>query len=187
MSFTRKFLLNLFKENAIEAPTDVINAIINEYVHTRDDLIEKKVDEVKKEYEENNDGSSEDYKKKYEDEHKAFEDFKTNLENEKAFEKRSNAYKKLLEDAHIDPKRIDTVLRVSKDTIDKLEFDEKDGVKDADKLKETIGKEWADFQINEEVEGTPTPQPGNAGGNESGTNDLESMSMEDFIKARKGV
>lgn len=108
------------------------------------------------------------YKGQYEDLKKEFEDYKADVEAKATAAKQKTAYRKLLQNAGVNEKRIDSILKVS-DT-GKLEFDEKGEVKDADKTVEAIKTEWADFIVTEGKQGagTSTPPAGNNGGAEGG-------------------
>lgn len=151
MALTRKFL------RAMGIDDDKIEEIISAHLETvnplkdeRDGLKERadKADELQKQVDaltEHGSGS-EDLKKKYDDEHKAFEAFKAEVEAGKAAEGKKTAYRKLLEDAGIDPKRLDAVLRVS-DT-SKIEIGEDGKIVDADKLTEQVKADWSDFVVS---------------------------------------
>ena len=172
MALTRKFL------RAMGIDDDKIEEIINAHLETvnplkdeRDGLKERadKADELQKQVDaltEQGSGS-EDLKKKYDDEHAAFEAFKAEVAAGKAAEGKKTAYRKLLEDAGIDPKRLDAVLRVS-DT-SKIEIGEDGKIVDADKLTEQVKADWSDFVVSTGTMGqrvdtppdkhTGTPEP----------------------------
>lgn len=80
-------------------------------------------------------------------------------ENTKKSERaaKETAYRNLLKSAGIAEKRLDSVLKVS--DLDSITLDEKGGIKDADKLKETLKTEWADFVTTTETHGADTPNP----------------------------
>lgn len=151
MALTRKFL------RAMGIDDDKIEEIISAHLETvnplkdeRDGLKERadKADELQKQVDaltEQGSGS-ENLKKKYDDEHKAFEAFKAEVEAGKAAEGKKTAYRKLLEDAGIDPKRLDAIMRVSDTSA--IEIGEDGKIVDADKLTEQVKADWSDFVVS---------------------------------------
>ena len=75
----------------------------------------------------------------------------------------SRFYRNLLKETGVSEKRLAAVLRVT--NLDDVEFDEEGKLKETDRLKENIRKEWGDFITTTETKGadTETP-PGGAGG-----------------------
>ena len=168
MALTRKFL------RAMGIDDDKIEEIISAHLETvnplkdeRDGLKERadKADELQKQVDaltEQGSGS-EDLKKKYEDEQAAFEAFKAEVEAGKAAEGKKTAYRKLLEDAGIDPKRLDAIMRVSDTST--IEIGEDGKIVDADKLTEQVKADWSDFvvstgTIGQRVDTPPDKQTG---------------------------
>ena len=93
---------------------------------------------------------------KYESEHQAFEDYKSQVESEKAEADKANQYRKLLADAGVDPKRIDLLMRVT--DLSKVELE--DGkLKDVETLTEGIRHEWADFITTVQKKGDKVETP----------------------------
>lgn len=97
------------------------------------------------------------FKVKYDALKEDFEKYKSGIESEKLQAKKTAAYRKLLADAGVSEKRIDSVLRVS-DT-SKVELDEDGHIKDGDTLSANIKKEWADFIATPAVVGAQTATP----------------------------
>lgn len=172
MSLTRKFL----KDLGIEG--DEVDKIINEHRSTvdslRDDVdslkaevekykaTEKEISDLKKSAE-----AAESYKAKYEEIEKNFNDYKTEVQNEKSTSQKMDAYKNLLKSAGIGDKRIDSVLKLAKvdGLIDKLEFDKDGAVKNSETISEEIKTAYSDYveEIKEKGASTPNP-PENKGG-----------------------
>lgn len=161
MALTRKLLEGMGiddkqVESIIEAHVETVNGLKAD----RDKYKEQasKVADLQKQLEEaktaNANGS--DWEKKYNDEHKAFEDYKTQIDNEKAQAEKAQAYRSMLMTAGIDPKRIDTIMKVT----DLTDIEYEDGkFKDGDKLKEDAKSEWADFVIKRSTQGSNPATP----------------------------
>lgn len=91
-----------------------------------------------------------EYEEKYKAKCKELDDYKAEVAGEKAAAEKRGLYRQLLESAGVDPKRIDTVLKVS----DLEGVTVKDGaIEDADKLTEGIKADWADFIATTTVKG----------------------------------
>ena len=173
MAFTRKMLKAMGIEEEkideiIEAHREVTDALKVErdkYKVDADKLTDaqKELDDLKKAVE-----GSDSYKEKYEKEHKDFEEFKNGIEAEKAKAKKVNAFKALLQKAGVSDKRIDTIVKVT--SMDDIELDDKDEIKDSEKRIEGIKTEWADFIVTKSDKGEDPETPptgsdkGNAGG-----------------------
>lgn len=180
MALTRKML------KAMGIEDEKIDQIIEEHAESidalkaqRDELKEAaaKADGYKKELdalkaEGEGDGT---YKEKYEAAVKELDDYKVEVEGEKAAAEKRGLYRKLLESAGVDPKRIDTVLKVS----DLEGVTVKDGtIEDADKLTEGIKADWADFIATKKVEGASVAHtPKGEGGK-----DINDMSTAEYMK-----
>lgn len=175
MALTRKFLAALGVEaekidEIIEAHTTTVDALKDERDKYKKDAealpgVQKELDDLKKAAEQNGENP---YKAQYDELKTEYDQYKTTVEAERTKAKKIEAYRKLLKDAKVSEKRIDSILKVS--DIDKLEI-EKDGtLKDAENLKKNIETEWADFIVTEGGKGAPTPTPpGGAGGGGSNT------------------
>ena len=163
---TRKFLKALGVEEEskqdeiIDAHTETVDALKNErdlykanaerYKADSDKLpdIQKELDNLKKEKE-----SYGSYEDKYKGLKQEFDDYKAGVEAEKVKSKKTAAYKKLLKEAGVSEKRIDSILKVSNDIVNSVEFDDKDGVKNAEDLTEKVKQEWSDFIETSETRG----------------------------------
>ena len=102
-------------------------------------------------------------------------DYKAKVEGEKAAAEKRSLYRKLLEPAGVDPKRIETVLKVS----DLENVTVKDGaIEGADKLTEGIKADWADFIATTTVKGADVAHaPKGEGGK-----DINEMSTAEYMK-----
>ncbi|MDY5003729.1 MAG: hypothetical protein SO057_06275 [Atopobiaceae bacterium] len=120
-------------------------------------------------------GDPDGFKSKYESEHKAFEDYKAQVAAKDADRTKRSLYRKLLAEAGVDPKRIDSVLRVS----DLSKVSVKDGaIEGAEGIEEGIRKDWADFIPNVHQQGSNPPTPPAGGEAEP---DFSKMSAADYI------
>lgn len=170
MALTRKFLKAMGIEDEkieeiITAHTDVTDSLKKERDGYKADAeklpeVQKLYDDLKKEVDEKGDDS---YKEKYEKEHKDFEDYKKSVDTEKLNAKKVAAYRDLLKKAGIKEKVIDLIVKGT--TVDEIELDEKDGIKDADTKLEGIKTEYADYIVttHDKGEDPETPPDGDGG------------------------
>lgn len=167
MSLTRKALSAMGIEGdkidqIIEMHSETVNGLkdqITEYKTKAEKLpeITKELDELKKATE-----NPDEYKEKYESEKQAFEDFKKQLEIEKANSAKDKLYRQLLSENHVKSNKIDLIMRTV--NLDKLELDG-DKLKDSADLNKAIINDWADFIETTEVKGTDTATPPNGAEN----------------------
>lgn len=194
MSLTRKALATMgIEEDKIDQIIEMHTGVTTE-LKTELDKAKAKADllpEVQRELKELQEqvakqGDENPYEVKYNALKEEFETYKTGIETEKTKAKKESAYKKALKDAGVSERRIESVARVSSSVIDGIEFDEEGKVKDADKLVESIKKEWADFIVEEKTKGadTATP-PTNTGG--SAKTKSEIMAITDRSKRREAI
>lgn len=95
-----------------------------------------------------------------------FEAYRAKVDGEAAEREKRGLYRKLLEDAGVDTKRIDSVLKVS----DLSKVAVKDGaIEGADELTEGIKSEWADFIATTSTRGAQVPNPPKGGGSNAVT------------------
>ena len=188
MSLTRKMLKAMGIEEEkidqiIEAHTETVDALKEQRDQYKADSevlpdIKRQLDKANKDLD--SAGKDAAYKVKYE---ALKEEHEKMIAENKAKETRSakeRAYRELLKSAGITEKRIDSVVRVS--DLDSVELDDNGGIKDSDKLAESIKTEWADFIPTTTETGANTPQPPDI----SHTKNLGEMSMKEYIKYRKG-
>lgn len=174
MALTRKFLKAMGIEDEkieeiITAHTDVTDSLKKERDGYKADAeklpeVQKLYDDLKKEVEDKGDDS---YKEKYEKEHQDFEDYKKSVDTEKLNAKKVSAYKELLKKAGIKEKIIDLIVKGT--SIDDIELDEEDAIKDADKKVEGIKEEYADYIVTTSDRGEdPETPPDGDGGKDGG-------------------
>lgn len=188
MALTRKFL------SAMGIDADKVDEIITAHTEVTDALKEER-DKYKKDAEELpkvqaqlDDAlkkGDDAYKEKYEKEHKAFEDYKKEQDAEALQRKKKSAYKEILKEAGIQDKRIDAVLKVSGDVINKIELDDDGKVKGADELTKAAAKEWPEFIAKEETRGTDTQSHEGATG--SGVSKADIMKIKDAAERQKAI
>ncbi len=175
--------MNLTEEQVgtiIEAHTETVDGLKADITRYKADA--EKLPTVQQELE-NLRSADGGYKEKYEKEHSDFENYKAQqliVENRRAKEA---AYREVLKAAGVSEKRIESVMKISTDTIEALEL-ENGKTKNIEQLVESVKTEWADFIVstNTQGAGTKTPPPENSGGQ-----DLGSLSMKDYIAARKNM
>ena len=179
MALTRKFLSALGIEEAkideiISAHADTVNALKEQrdgYKADADKLpaVQKALDDLKASQ------SGEDpYKAKYEKKAKEFDDYKKGVEAKELKRSKSTAYKQVLKE--LKASHIDSILKASQSELEKIELDENGKIKDVDKLKESIKKEWADFLVTEGQQGANTATPPATEGSK--------LSKEDIMKIK---
>lgn len=174
MAFTRKMLKAMGIEDEkidqiIEAHTDITDSLKKERDSYKVDAeklpeVQKMYDDLKKEVEDKGDDS---YKEKYEKEHQDFEDYKKSVDTEKLNAKKVSAYRELLKKAGIKEKIIDLIVKGT--SIDDIELDEDDAIKDADAKVDGIKEEYADYIVTtsdkgEDPENPPAEDGGKGGG-----------------------
>lgn len=155
MALTRKMLKAMGIEDEkidqiIEEHAESVNALKaqrDEFKEAADkaDGYKKELDALKAKGE-----GADEYEEKYKAKCKELDDYKAEVAGEKAAAEKRGLYRQLLESAGVDPKRIETVLKVS----DLENVTVKDGaIEDADKLTEGIKADWADFIATTTVKG----------------------------------
>ena len=164
MALTRKFLSALGidadkVDEIIEAHSETVNALKAErdgYKETaaKADDLQKELDEAKKSLE-SNDG--EGYKTKYDDLKAEYDKYKSDIADKETLKQKETAYRKLLTDCGVSAKRMDSILKLT--DLKEVELDDKNGLKNADKLQETIKKEWSDFITTDGGRGAGTETP----------------------------
>ena len=191
MALTRKFLsaLGIEEEKAeqiIAAHSETVEGLKAERDKYKEDA--EKLPATKTELEElKKKAAGEDpYKDKYEKIKKEYDEFKADTEAKATTAKKEKAYRKLLKDIGIPDKRIDAVMKVSGERISKIELDEQGEIKDGDKEKDNLKKEWSDFIPTTRTEGAPSPNPPSNTG--KGTMTKEQIrAIEDPIARQKAM
>ena len=179
MALTRKFLSALGIEEAkideiISAHADTVNALKEQrdgYKADADKLpaVQKALDDLKASQ------SGEDpYKEKYENQAREFDEYKKSVEAKELKRSKSTAYKQVLKE--LKASHVDSILKASQSELEKIELDENGKIKDVDKLKESIKKEWADFIVAEGQQGANTATPP--------ANEGSKLSKDDIMKIK---
>lgn len=175
MALTRKFLQALDIEpdkidEIIEAHSSTVEALKEERNKLEEQAKqlpdkEKELESVQKELDElkASQNGEDVYKKQYEDLKSEYDTYKKDQEAKETKQKKTSAYTDLLKEIGVSEKRLNSILKVS--DFDKIELDNEGKIKDADKLKDSLKEEWADFIVKENTKGadTNTP-PANNGG-----------------------
>jgi len=86
-----------------------------------------------------------------------FEGYKTEEQKKATKAAKETAFRALLKETGVADKRIAAVVKVS--DIEGIELDEGGKIKDADKIKDNIKSEWADFITTESTKGANTATP----------------------------
>lgn len=168
MALTRKFLQAMGIESdkideIIGAHRETVDALKDErdgYKEDADKLpnIQKELDEAKQRLAETEDADSKDrWKVKYDALKEEYDEYKSGVNAKETKQKKSDAYKDLLKETGVSEKRLAAVLRVT--DLDGIEFGEDGKLKDVDKLKADIQKEWSDFITQESKKGAETKTP----------------------------
>lgn len=185
MPLTRKMLkaMGIEEEEKIEQimeahveVTDALKAQRDEYRSAAERLpaVQRELDELKS----REDGG---FKEKYEAEHRALEEYKAQVATEKENALKSDMYRRLLLDSGINPAKVDVIMKVT----DLQSIGMEDGkLQGVDKLREYIDTEWSDFKVSTETRGAQVDNP-TGGGVHEDQPDLGSLSMQDYIAARK--
>ena len=189
MALTRKLLEGMGIEEKqietiIEAHAETVNGLKAEREKLREQA--EKVPDLQKKLEEAEaaSGSGDEWQQKYEDERKAFEDYKAQVETEKAEADKAQAYRGMLMAAGIDPKRIDAIMRVT----DLSQVEMEDGkLKDTEKLQESAKQEWADFVVKSNTQGSnPATPPTKTSPNVEGGDPEVARRMQERYERRYG-
>lgn len=159
-------------DQIIEAHTETVDALKKQRDQYKADA--EKLPDVQKELDDLKDAAEKDgenpYKAKYDDLQKEFDDYKADVAAKETKARKTEAYRKLLKDAKVSEKRLDSILKLS--PVDDIEIDDKGEIKGAEDIKKRIAEEWSDFIVTEETQNNHnqnTP-PGGSGGNGSGVN-----------------
>lgn len=183
MALTRKMLRAMGIEDEkidqiIEAHGETVDALKAE----RDALAAKadQLDQVTAELDKLKARPDDGFKEKYEAEHAEFEAFKAEVDSKNAMAEKRQLYRQLLQDAGIDPKRQEAVLRVA--DLDSLEV-ENGEVKDREDVVKQVADDWADFVVQSTTKPAPVPNPPtNPGGNEPEPHNLTEALRQKYSK-----
>lgn len=134
----------------LKAQRDQFEGDANKYKADAEKLaqVQTELDELK---------ARKDYKADYDKAVQDLADYKNQVEAEAEAAKVRAAYKQLLTDEKISDKRHEAILKVTDFSGMKLDKDGK--LENADKLKEAIGKDWAEFRVSTRDRGEDVAHP----------------------------
>ena len=155
MAFTRQYIRNLAKESGIELPKEMEEALIAEHISARDTYAEEKVQAAMKE----NPAPKPEDTDAYKALKKQFEDYQAEITAKETRAAKESAYRTILAEAGIDPKRIDTVIRAERAGFDGLKLNKDGKFDNADEIAKSIKTDWADFITTTETTGVNTAKP----------------------------
>ena len=170
MSLTRKALATMGIEaekidQIIEMHTETVNGLKQELDDAKEEAKQFKADahklaSVQQELDtlKENADKPDPYKQKYEDLKAEYDNFKQEQETKSVKDKKIALYKELLKESKVSEKRIDAIIRLT--DFDKIELDEEGkAIKDVETQKNNIAKEWSDYIVTEQEQGSDTPKP----------------------------
>lgn len=174
MAMTRKFLTALGIEpekidEIIEAHSTTVDGLKDERDNfkKRAEEAESKIadyDSVKSELDDlrKQQGGENVFETRYNELKTEFDNYKQDVENKAAYDAKEKAFVNLLKESGVSEKRIDSIVKISKDEIDSIEFLEDGKVKDSDSKMKSIKDNWSDFIVTQGQVGAnvPTPIPG---------------------------
>ena len=180
MALTRKMLRAMGIDDEkidqiIEAHGETVDALKAE----RDSLQARadQLEQVTAELDELKARPDDGFKEKYEAEHAEFEAFKAEVDSKNAMAEKRQLYRQLLQDAGIDPRRQEAVLRVA--DLDSLEVED-GAIKDRDEAVKRVAEDWADFVVQTGTKPAPVPNPpANPGGA-----DKEPTSLAEALRSK---
>lgn len=191
MALTRKFLTALGIDaekidEIITAHTETVDGLKEQIATLKGDAeklptVQKELDETKTQLEASGKNA---WKVKYDALKEDFEQYKAEQAAKESKASKEAAYKALLENAGVSPKRIAAVLKVT--DLDSIELDDSGKIKDADKVTETIKEEWADFIQTTSTKGANTATPPATTGKAKMTKD-EIYAIKDTAERQKAI
>lgn len=134
--------------------TDALKADLNKYKEEAEKLpgVQEQLTKAQSDLEA---ATKDDYKGKYESEKAAHEKLKSDIQAEKTTAKKSNAFKAYLKEKGYSDTAINKITKYG-GYIDGIELDDKDQIKEVDKLITSIESEWAEYKpAKKEVKHTP--------------------------------
>ena len=157
---TRKLIKDAAKDAGVEIPNEMIDAIINAHVESRDAAVEAATKPLNEQLEaEKGKSGTDEFEEKWKQEHEAFEKFKGEVESEKLNAQKQSEIRNLLKELNVSEKRHDIVLKALSPDLGKIELDKDGKIKDVDALKTSLSTDWADFIETTEKKPAPTPTP----------------------------
>ena len=167
MSFGRKLLKSLsLTDEQIDAIIEAHTEVTDSMKASIESLTEKaqKAEELQKELDKL---TAEDWQKKFTDKEKEFSAYKASVESKEKETAIKAAYRNLLIDQKVGERQLDAILKITDFSGMKLDGDGK--LVDADKLAESIKKDYAGFITTEELRGVGVQNPPGGGGSSGGS------------------
>lgn len=148
------------KVDAAKLASAISSAVGREFVEK--DRYNAKLDEIEtlkneKQTAEDNATTAGKWEAKYTKLKTEFDEYKADTEAKAKLSEIKGAYRKLLEESGIDAKRLDTIIRAT--VFDGMKLDTEGKLENADALKKTIEKEWADFKVTTQTKGADVANP----------------------------
>lgn len=166
----------------IDGHTETVTGLTNRINALEADL--KGLPDLKKQLEDAKANSGDTWKSSYDDVKKQFDAYKAEVEGREELGHVKTAFKGLLEEEHVDPKRYDVIMRATR--FDGMKRDKDGNLENADKLREGIRSDWADFIQTTGTKGAEvsTP-PGNGGGTKLTVEEIDKI--EDPGERQKAI
>ena len=124
------------------------------------------------------------FEERYNKEHDAFEKYKADTDAKATLTAVKDAFKGLLGECNIDPKRYDAIIRATNFDDKKLGADGK--LENADALKQGIESEWSDFRVTTSTKGATVETPPANNGKTRRTKE-EIMSIKDTGERQRAI
>lgn len=171
MALTRKLLrgMNLTDEQVetiIEAHTETVDGLKNDIEKYKTDAeklpgVQRELDDYKKTI---GDTGEVVLKADFDRLQSEYDTYKADIKARETHTAKEAAFRNLLKEAGIDPKRIDAIVKIT--DIDGIELAEDGKIKDADTRTETVKKEFSEFVVTygEHGANVPTPPANTSGG-----------------------
>lgn len=182
MALTRRLLKSMGIEDEkidqiIEAHSETVTALKGERDQFKEDA--EKLAEVQEELDKLKSAPGDGFKEKYEAEHAEFAAYKEQVEHEREHESKARAYRTLLQEVGVDPKRIDAVMKVA--DVDSLEM--KDGdLEDREGVSEKVKSEWSDFIVQTSTKPATVPNPPASVGGDTEPRNLTEALRQRYLK-----
>lgn len=160
MSLTRKLLKGMGltdeqQDTIMEAHIDTVNGLKSDVERYKSDA--EKLPSVREELNALKAKGDDGWKDKYDTLKKEFEQHKKDQTAKETHEAKEKAVRALMKEVGISEKRLDSVLKVY--DIDSVELEENGAIKDANKLTESIKKDWSDFIVTTDTQGASIATP----------------------------
>lgn len=184
MALTRKFLkgMNLTEEqidSVIDAHTETVDALKDRITALQADA--DKLKDVQRELDDLKAGT--DWKAEHDKVKKELDDYRSEIAGKEQAAKVKAAYKQLLTDEKIDPRRHDAIIRATDLAGAKLNKDGK--LEGEDKLREGIRESWSDFVVTTGARGAHVATPP-MGGKTTRTKE-EIMAIKDTAERQQAM